>query len=452
MKDLIFTMKIDKNNPTALSLPYIFSNIVPLKSICFGTKHVHCDHLQVYYTPTSHILIGKKLAEELHLPFSSQTHTFIRNNTIILGPLIGIFTAGFSDSLQKPLGDRSATFADFIAPSGNVRPFIFLFGGQHINWEQETICGYFYQEGQWKQYTVPFPNVIYDRLPNRKAERYRPIAQIKKKLQTEFSIPLFNPGFFNKWNVYCLLQLDKTAATLLPETEQFESFEQVEKFLSRHEHVYMKPMHGSFGKGIHQIFYSRKENMYYCRYRDERNNKLRKYHSLETLINHLLKDYDLSTFLVQQGISLLHINNQAVDFRIHTNKNRAGKWIMSTIVAKLAGKGSVTTHARSGGEVKLLNEIFQNDEKCKQVTNTLANIALYISELIDKHVEGYVGEIGFDFGLDQKGKIWLFEANSKPGRTVFQNEKLKSSNLLTKQLCYEYALYLTERFSKLPKE
>lgn len=448
MKDLIFTIQIDEQNEAAISLPYIFSSIDPLHSIYFGTKHVSCKDAHIYYTPTSHIRIGKALATELHLPFAAQTHVFIKENTIILGPLIGIFTAGFTDSMEKPLDDhRSATFADFVTPSGDARPFIFLFGGQHINWEKETICGYFYHENAWKQFDVPFPNVIYNRLPNRKAERYRPIVRIQKRLETEFSIPLFNPGFFNKWNVYRMLVLDKIAATLLPETERFESFGQIERFLSCHDHVYMKPIHGSFGSGIHQIHYSRKENMYYCRYRNENTNILRKYRSLETLINHLLQGHDLNTFLVQQGISLLTIDNQAVDFRIHTNKNRAGIWTVSTIVAKLAGKGSVTTHVRSGGEIKLLNEIFQNEETYKQVTNMLANVALYTSKLIDKHVKGHIGEIGFDLGLDKDGHIWLFEANSKPGRTVFQNEKLKNSNILTKQLFCEYALYLTERFS-----
>lgn len=447
LKDLIFTLEIDEQNETALSLPYIFSNIVPLHSIYFGTKSVSCKDININYTTTSHIRIGTSLAKELHLPFAAQMHVFIKENNIILGPLIGIFTAGFTDSTENPIGGRSTIFADFIAPSGDAHPFIFLFGGQHINWEEKTIHGYFYHENEWKQFDVPFPNVIYDRLPNRKAELYRPIMQIKKRLQTEFSIPLFNPGFFNKWNIYRVLILDKIAATLLPETERFQNFDQIEGFLSRHDNVYMKPIHGSFGNGIHQIHYSRKDNMYYCRYRDENTNKLRKYRSLEVLINHLLQGYDLNTFLVQQGIPLLRINDQAVDFRIHTNKNRAGVWTVSTMVAKLGGKGSVTTHVRSGGEIKLLHEIFEDEQICRRVTNMLANAALYISGLIDKHVQGHIGEIGFDLGLDKNGHIWLFEANSKPGRTVFQNEKLQSSNALTKQLFCEYAIYLTERFS-----
>lgn len=42
---------------------------------------------------------------------------------------------------------------------------------------------------------VPLPNVIYDRLPNRKAENYKPIVRAKRKLEHDYAIPWFNPGF-----------------------------------------------------------------------------------------------------------------------------------------------------------------------------------------------------------------------------------------------------------------
>lgn len=69
---------------------------------------------------------------------------------------------------------------------------------------------------------------------------------------------------------------------------------------------------------------------------------------------------------------------------------------------------------------------------------------MQISYALDGQVTGNIGEIGFDIGLDMQENPWLFEANSKPGRTVFQDEKLKEQSELTRQLFYEYAIYLTE--------
>ena len=120
----------------------------------------------------------------------------------------------------------------------------------------------------------------------------------------------------------------------------------------------MKPIHGSFGRNIHQIFYSQTENCYYCRYRENEENKLRKYQSLETLLNHVLKGHDLKSlsyskvfrYFASMGNLLISAFIQIKPFRW---------WIVSAIVAKIAGKGSLTTHVNSGGDTKLLQELFQ---------------------------------------------------------------------------------------------
>ncbi|MEN1937023.1 YheC/YheD family protein [Paenibacillus sp. 102] len=452
MKDHIYTLQISTDHPRSLTLPYIFSSTSSLTFLSFGSRHTACENIEIHYTYAHEIIIGEQIAKELLLPPSTVMHAFIQNQTLILGPLIGIFTTGFTESASHPIGNRSIGFKDLITPSDSLHPFVFLFGAQHINWDEETIDGYFFKEESWVQCKVPFPNVIYDRLPNRDAELYKPIIRAKKRLQTKYGIPWFNPGFFNKWNIHQLLINEKTVASLLPQTETFQHFEQVEHFLSSYKHVYMKPVHGSFGRNIYQIFYSTTENCYYCRYREGTQNKLRKYHSLETLINHVMQGQDLKEFIVQQGIVLLRIGGQPVDFRVHTNKNRFGYWRVSAIVAKIAGKGSMTTHINSGGEVKLLQDIFPDATERVRITNKLTDVAIQLSSTLDQCMKGNIGEIGFDLGLDKDEKIWLFEANSKPGRTVFQSEKLQEHSELTKQLFYEYALHLTEHSFPRPKQ
>lgn len=445
LKDHIYTLQISTDHPRSLTLPYIFSSPSLFTFISFGTRHTACENIEIHYTYAHEIIIGEQIAKELYLPFPTTVHAFIQNQTLILGPLIGIFTTGFSESASHPVGDRSIGFKELLTTPHSLHPFVFLFGAQHINWDEETIDGYFFKEGNWTQCKVPFPNVIYDRLPNRQAELYKPIVRAKKQLQTKYAIPWFNSEFFNKWNIHQLLIKEKTVASLLPQTETFQHFEQVERSLSSYKHIYMKPVHGSFGRDIYQILYSASENRYYCRYREKNQNKLRKYHSLETLINHVMQGQDLKKFIVQQGIVLLRIDGQPIDFRIHTNKNRFGNWRVSAIVVKVAGKGSITTHINSGGEVKLLQDIFPDVTERIRITNKLTDAALQLSSILDQHIEGNIGEIGFDLGLDKDEKIWLFEANSKPGRTVFQSEKLQEYNELTRQLFYEYAIHLTEQ-------
>lgn len=452
LKDHIYTLQISTDHPRSLTLPYIFSNTFPLTSLSFGLRHVTCEHIEIQHTYAQEIIIGEQIAQELFLPPSTAIHAFTQNQTLIFGPLIGIFTTGFTESASHPIGNRSIGFQDLITLPDSLHPIVFLFGAQHINWDEETIEGYFFKEEKWVQCTVPFPNVIYDRLPNRQAETYRPIIRAKKRLQTKYAIPWFNPGFFNKWNIHEILINEETVASLLPQTEAFRNFEQLEHFLSSYKHVYMKPVHGSFGRNIYQLLYSHAENCYYCRYREGEQNKLRKYHSLETLINHVMQGQDLKTFIVQQGIVLLRIGGQPVDFRIHTNKNRFGNWRVSAIVAKIAGKGSMTTHINSGGEVKLLQDIFPDATERVRITNKLTAAALQLSSAVDQRMEGNIGEIGFDLGLDKDENVWLFEANSKPGRTAFQSKQFQEYNELTRQLFYEYAIHLTKDQLSRPKK
>lgn len=147
----------------------------------------------------------------------------------------------------------------------------------------------------------------------------------------------------------------------------------------------------------------------------------------------------------------MRFDGQPMDFRIHTNKNHFGNWQVSTIVAKVAGRGSMTTHMNSGGNVKLLHEIFADPTEQVRITNILSHAALTLSSVLDQHILGNIGEIGFDIGLDKDENPWLFEANSKPGRSIFQEEKLKEQSEQTRQLFYEYALYLTEHAFAFPK-
>jgi len=150
-----------------------------------------------------------------------------------------------------------------------------------------------------------------------------------------------------------------------------------------------------------------------------------------------------SNFIIdQQGIKLLKWNNNPIDFRIHTNKDEKGNWCVSAIAAKIAGTGSITTHVKSGGEVKTPKEIFQDIDANPTIIKRLHTTALLLSKIIDEKMAGFIGEIGFDFGVDQNEHVWMFEANSKPGRTIFSHPKLKLDDLISRRLPLQYAVHL----------
>lgn len=427
-------------------VPEVLTSTRNIEYIAFGQKKYPCQ-LVTMNTLHKVISISEQLKEMLCIPFEGNIEPIIIGDTLQLGPLIGIFTAGFTESLLRPIGDRSFMFANLMAENNPQNSFIFIFGMHGIDWETETIQGYFFTEKRWVKEVVPFPTVIYNRLPNRKIEEHKLIKQVRNRLETEYKIPWFNPGFFNKWDLYVKLKNEGLVNTYLPATEKFQNLDTIEHLLSQHQFVYVKPENGSLGSRVIVIRYHREEEIYYCRYREDGVNKLQKFSSLNVLMNRVFRKSKLHDLIVQQGISLVRYEHQPVDFRVHTNKDAHGKWHVTVIAAKVAGKGSTTTHLNNGGRVKTLGEIFESD-KAKRIHDKLSVAALRISEVLDKQLEGHIGEIGFDLGIDKNETVWLFEANSKPGRSIFTNPNFREQDKTIKKLFLEYATHLSKQSTK----
>ncbi|MCA1030854.1 YheC/YheD family protein [Bacillus timonensis] len=445
------TISLSSQQGNQIYLPKKYYN-PKIRFISFGSFTKEC-HVNLHDKPEE-LSISEDLFKELHIPYLSSIHLFVHENTLYVGALVGIFTAGFTDSKFRPVGERSLFFAKLLSIEQTVGVISFVFGAHQINWDKGTINGYFYRKDGWAKIEVPFPNVVYDRLPNRKTANHRAFIKIKKRLSEEYLIPWFNPGFFNKWEIHKLLQKDTLVAAYLPETYEQPSIERIERMLSKYNHVFLKPANGSLGLGVFQIIYSREEEAYYCRYKDdqENENRLQKFTSLEALLKRLFRNKQLENYIVQQGITLMRKEHKVIDFRIHTNKNVRGKWEVSVIAGKISGRGSVTTHINNGGLVKTIEEIFPTRDDCIKAREKLKEAALLLSRSIDDKVEGSIGEIGFDLGIDKNGHLWLFEANSKPGRSIFAHPKLKDFDFTSRKLSLEYALFLTENTIKQPEE
>jgi hypothetical protein len=422
-----------------------------LSKVAFGTQSIE---IPIEPHERSSLILSSDIADQLKFPkMKIPLHVFIQNETLFIGPLIGVFTTGFTPFPLRPIGERSLFFAKLLSVKKAVGALPFVFGEQHINWEKGCIDGFFYHNDGWKTFEVPFPNVIYDRLPNRKSEGLHQLKLVKERLQTQYMIPWYNPGFFNKLDVFERLQQNDLIAQYLPETHAFTSFMEIERMLADYGHVFIKPNNGSLGLGVHQILYDKIEGYYFCRYRDKSGvNKLTKYNSLESLMQHVFAGRKLNRMLVQQGIHLMRTEKRPVDFRLHTNKDDNGHWVVTAIAAKVAGAGSVTTHVNSGGVIKALNEVFPTIEEQKVAEAKLTTTALQLSKVLEENMEGIIGEVGFDLGLDRDGKVWLFEANSKPGRSIFTNPQLKEFDFLTRKLSLAFAIYLTDRAITRPEE
>jgi len=153
----------------------------------------------------------------------------------------------------------------------------------------------------------------------------------------------------------------------------------------------------------------------------------------------------LSHYVIQQGIRLIELDGCPLDFRFHLHKNGNNQWVVAGIGAKKAGKGSVTTHVKNGGSVMTpehaLGRIYGG--RADQVLANAKQVAVRLAEAIEKNYRRRLGELGFDLGIDQKERVWMFEANAKPGRSIFKHPSLKSQGADSLKHIYDYLVYLS---------
>ncbi len=440
------TISLPRSNYNRL----IATGIMPSK-LAFGAKLVDAKVIP-HDSSNGSCKLAYHLAKDLSIPFEANVRLFADEHVLHIGPLIGIFTAGFTSSRQRPVGDRSLMFAQYLSTALKTGGYVFIFGSHVIDWENGIISGYMYTQNGWQQHDIPFPHVVYDRIPNRKAEQLPMLQKIKKRMQTNYRIPWFNSGFFNKWTIYKKLSENSDVRHYLPKTAVNPTAETVEAMLEDYRHVYMKPADGSLGAGICHIIKREKDGLYYCRYLDDRKTVIKRYASLPTLFDQHFPSEKRTQFIVQQGISLLKINSRPVDFRIHTNKNLQGEWQISAIAAKISGSNRLTTHLANGGSVKTIDELLKDSPSIQPDIKNLQNTTLMLSQALEEKLDGFHGEFGFDMGIDINGRIWMFEANSKPGRAIFSHPKLKKEDIITRQLPFEFGTYLTETSINQPEK
>jgi hypothetical protein len=391
----------------------------------------------------SHLYLPKSVIQHLHLPrMGSILAKSKSSHEIHLGPLIGVLTNTIRNH-QKPFGSITG-FIRQVLQTGSNKSFSFAFSPRDVNWDQQTVSATFARSnGGWVRKKIPFPDVIYNRLSSRSVEKSTRMEQFKQRFQKRH-IPMFNWSFFDKWDVYNLLTKDD-AFKYVPESRINPSPEQIRNLLTKHKFIYLKPTAGSLGIGIYRITINPKHG-YFVRYRKNGKNILLRFKKFSALMNRLGTNRGkLHHYVAQQGIRLIEIEGCPIDFRFHMNKNVHNQWVVSAIGAKKAGKGSVTTHLRTGGQLmtaeQALRQVYGN--RAEQVLQNAKETAIKLAKAIEKNHNHILGELGFDIGIDNHDKMWMFEANAKPGRSIFKHPSLKEQEKSSLKHIYEHCTYLS---------
>jgi hypothetical protein len=112
---------------------------------------------------------------------------------------------------------------------------------------------------------------------------------------------------------------------------------------------------------------------------------------------------------------LATVDGRPIDYRVKYVKTDNG-WVVRAMVGRIARKGLfVTNLCRGGSLVTAANGISRSlssalVEEKKQKMRELTALS---TDVLESKYPGFA-QLGFDYGLDKQGRIWIFEVNTKP--------------------------------------
>ncbi|MDP4098443.1 YheC/YheD family protein [Paenibacillus sp. P96] len=212
----------------------------------------------------------------------------------------------------------------------------------------------------------------------------------------------------SKWLKTEALLRNGYIAAHIPQTAKY-SPEHLKWMLERYKFVFIKPVKGGGGHGVIKVaryasgyYCTRLSQTYYCAHFEE----LKKVLSAIKLRR---------PYLIQQGIELATIQGRPIDYRIKTVKN-GEQWEFRSMVGRLARPGLVITNLCKGGTLLPGREGLRRSLKGISVSakrREMRELTRLCISVLEGQFPG-VGELGFDYGLDRRGRIWILEVNTRP--------------------------------------
>lgn len=105
-----YLIEVAQNDQLIVFCPKSIIKGKKIKRISFGSKSLAVDF---YPHPdrNDRIVISREIQKALQYPnLHIPLHIFLENEILTIGPLVGIFTSGFTQSGEQPIGERTPFF------------------------------------------------------------------------------------------------------------------------------------------------------------------------------------------------------------------------------------------------------------------------------------------------------------------------------------------------------
>ncbi|MRN52993.1 YheC/YheD family protein [Paenibacillus monticola] len=332
-------------------------------------------------------------------------------------PVIAILTT--SDKQRQFCGNRN-NFRDIIRTGKELGYLVYVVTVRDLKLDERIVNGYVPSPSGrvWYNIPVPLPQIIYNRIPTREREEREPVVRKIAQCLEHPDMHLYNPFFFNKWDLFEWLKGSRATTKHIPKTRRLRSSNTLTTMLKNHASLYLKPEDGKAGKGIMRLRYRSDVSLpYRLQIQSDKRNLTYKAASMDRLWARIGKEKGATHYIVQQAIELATHRGRPFDLRVLLQKNGRGAWAVTGIGARLAGARSITTHVPRGGSIEepasMLEGTF-GPERAATILKNVPTTALLIARQIERASDSILGEMSMDLGVDEEGGLWFFEANSRP--------------------------------------
>ncbi|MGE7917594.1 YheC/YheD family protein [Viridibacillus sp. NPDC093762] len=342
--------------------------------------------------PINTIAISKDIMERYNIPMELPYEIVIDNNTIKIGPVIGIMISYKRFFNQERIG-RTIDYK-------NIKGLLFVCRLKDINLEEKTINGYYYnpsgktQKTQWLEGTFPFPDVIYNRRKKLPVELYNRL--------TQHDVEVFNSHYLNKWQQFEVFSENPNLESFLPKTTKLSKSSLI-KMLENYNEIYVKPTTRANGEGIRVI--EKKENGYSLKENDSSSQSFFN-------VNSLYKALKRKNYVLQQSVAY-KTENRNVDFRVVLQKDATKQWNSPGFTCKVSNENSIITNFHNRytmlSGLEALTSIYHlSPEQAKEKEKEMVQLCESLAETIEEKGV-HLGDVAFDIIVDSNLKLWVLE-------------------------------------------
>jgi hypothetical protein len=390
--------------------------------------------------------ISKNLAEALGLSDGMITNLIIKDNTVCLGPVIGIFV---SDSTIKKANMQNPSFRliELWRSNKDSNHIPYYFSIKDISFSHNRINGTYYDDEKqiWCQKPFPLPEVLYDRKGGSLKEEKAKSKYIRKQLYLNKDMKKINSKhFFDKWDVYKQLIKYKDMERYLPFTKLYKEPEDLIEMFSKSSIIYIKSCYGSNSKWIAQVIKTGEESYHLSYF--HKGIKECELKSLKELVDQIKTIFQKKKTILQSAVDVIELDGSRIDMRATVQKNGSSELEVYVHPIILGQKDSSITSTDSNSTIYMFDDLFT--KYYNYTKEQLMDLKTKINEMLVKsfmYIEvayGNFGELEIDFAIDKKEDIWFIKCNARPKKDAIYLSYDKDTIKKVFQNPLEYAKYI----------